>query len=186
MKKFLKLFAVLVIIAATFNFSVTSAKELTLEKIIQITSTTKGFRPSPNTYLSKKYIKNHLKKFKNGVSIVMGVESYNKFVLNSKTIGRSDGCFVMPKYICDNIEKKYGGDISIFETSLSFDAGYFALQGGMVRLDIFDIEDLNLRLPSGNETGANEYWLPGGFTRGGIPEAILDPIPKERALIKFY
>ena len=114
------------------------------------------------------------------------MESYNKFVKNSETIGRADGCFVMPKYICDDIEKKYDGDISIFETSLSFNAGYFTSQGGMVRLDIFDIDDLNLRLPSGNETAANAYWLPGGFTMGGIPEAVVDPIPKERATIKFY
>ena len=41
-------------------------------------------------------------------------------------------------------------------------------------------------MASGNEEGANSYWLPGGFTMGAIPEAIVDPIPKERACVKFF
>ena len=181
-----KIFAIFIAALMFLNFSVANAKSLTIEKIIEITSTEKGSRPNPTTYLSKKYIKNHLKKFQNGVSIVMGVESYKKFVKDSETIGRVDGCFVMPKYICDTIDKKSDGNILIYEKSLSFTEGYFSSQGGLVRLDIFEIEDLNLRMPSGNESGANELWLPGGFTLGGIPEAVLDPIPKSRAIIKFY
>ena len=41
-------------------------------------------------------------------------------------------------------------------------------------------------MPSGNEEGANSLWLPGGFTPGAIPKAIVDSIPKERARVKFY
>ena len=36
---------------------------------------------------------------------------------------------------------------------------------------------LNLRIPSGNEAGANSHWVPGGKTDGGVPEAISDLIP---------
>lgn len=33
----------------------------------------------------------------------------------------------------------------------------------------------NLRMPSGNEPGAWQgLWKPGGFTKGGIPEAVVD------------
>jgi hypothetical protein len=38
-----------------------------------------------------------------------------------------------------------------------------------------------LRLPSGNEGGANENWIPGGFTLSGTAEAVMDftdSIPK--------
>lgn len=161
------------------------AKNFTIEQAVRITAMEKGTRPPPNTYLSKKYIKNHLKKFREGVSIVMGLESYNKFVVPAEKIGRSDGCFVMPKYICDEIDKKFGGDISSYEKSLSFTEGYFSKQGGLVRIDIFDISDLNLRMASGNEDGANDFWLPGGFTMGAIPEAVVNPIPKERIRINF-
>lgn len=31
----------------------------------------------------------------------------------------------------------------------------------------------NLEIPSGNEGGANEFWLPGGCTSGGVPEATM-------------
>lgn len=31
-------------------------------------------------------------------------------------------------------------------------------------------------MPSGNERGANNYWLPGGYSSGGIPEAVIDQI----------
>jgi hypothetical protein len=36
-------------------------------------------------------------------------------------------------------------------------------------------------MPSGNETGANSLWMPGGKTSGGVPEAITDIIPLDRA-----
>lgn len=185
-----KVFAIITVffITATilFNFSCVNAKSLEIEKIISILSTEKGKRPAPETYLSKKYIRNHLKKFNNGVSMVMGLESYNKYVVHAEKIGRADGCFVMPKYVCDEIDKKFNGDISVYETSLSFNVGYFSSQGGLVRIDVFDISDLNLRMSSGNEGGANSYWLPGGFTMGGIPEVVVNPIPKSRVTVKFY
>jgi len=31
-------------------------------------------------------------------------------------------------------------------------------------------------MPSGNEVGANEFWIPGGVTSGGILEATVDQI----------
>lgn len=35
----------------------------------------------------------------------------------------------------------------------------------------------NLRMPSGNEAGANENWIPGGGLPTGVPEAAID-VPK--------
>lgn len=37
---------------------------------------------------------------------------------------------------------------------------------------------LNLRIPSGNEVGANDFFTPGGFTADGTIEAVIDQIPK--------
>lgn len=186
MKIFVRLTMILVLLVTFFSFSTTTAKSLTIEKAVQITAMEKGTRPNPKTYLLKKYIRNHLKKFRAGVSIVMGLESYNKYVVTAEKIGRADGCFVMPKYICDELDDKFNGDIARYEKALSFTEGYFSAQGGLVRIDIFEIDDLNLRMSSGNEEGANSYWLPGGFTIGGIPEAVIDPIPKNRIKIRFY
>lgn len=46
-----------------------------------------------------------------------------------------------------------------------------------MRIDISDLDGLNLRMPSGNEVGANSHWIPGGYTDGGVPEAVTDLIP---------
>lgn len=83
----------------------------------------------------------------------------------------------MPKRICDEIAVTSNGDISFYEKSLGFDIGYFDDGGGLVRIDIYDLSGLNLRMPSGNEAGANKHWIPGGRTDGGISEAVTDLIP---------
>ncbi|AOM39821.1 hypothetical protein A9255_04060 [Xenorhabdus hominickii] len=32
----------------------------------------------------------------------------------------------------------------------------------------------NLKVPSGNEFGANQHWVPEGKTSGGVSEAVMD------------
>ena len=64
------------------------------------------------------------------------------------------------------------GDVRILEQLLGFDPGY--LGDNPVRIDI--ARPQVLRMSSGNEFGTNEFWLPGGYTSGGIPEAIIDQI----------
>jgi hypothetical protein len=46
-----------------------------------------------------------------------------------------------------------------------------------INIDTTNIQSLNLRMPNGNEVGANNLWLPGGYTSGGLSEAIVDVIP---------
>ena len=70
-------------------------------------------------------------------------------------------------------------NISFYEKALGFDIGHFSDGGGLVRIDIQNLDGLNLRIPSGNEAGANSHWIPGGKTDGGVPEAILDLIPND-------
>ena len=38
-------------------------------------------------------------------------------------------------------------------------------------------------MPSGNEGGANDFWVPGGKTSGGVPEAVIDQPPAGDAVI---
>ena len=157
---------------------------LTDEKIHEILAIPKGERPDPSSYLDKKYIRKHLKLFRKGISLVMGQDSYVMYVVARKHVGREDNsCFVMPKSVCDDIAKTANGNLTVYEEALGFAPGYFYGHGGLVRIDVTDIEDLHLRLPSGNEAGANSYWLPGGYTSGGVPEAITDLIPKSRIIV---
>ena len=139
------------------------------KKINDIILTNKGLRPNPNTYLSETYINNHLKQFNGGVTKIMTQAP-------SGTAGPPGGTFVMPSSVADDLIAQAGGDISKLEKLLSLEPG--TLGTSPVRVDVKNPS--NIRIPSGNELGANSQWLPGGNTGGGIPEAtITSPKPGE-------
>lgn len=80
----------------------------------------------------------------------------------------------MPKSVADEAIAKAGGDIGLLEELLALEPGSLGLNP--VRVDI--PEPKNTRIPSGNEAGAwPGYWIPGGYTKGGIIEAVVDPVP---------
>nr|WP_187626288.1 RHS repeat-associated core domain-containing protein [Selenomonas caprae] len=136
---------------------------LSKEEEDRILSIPHGQRPDPSEYLTQEQITKHLDKFREGASFVMTKTAYDAFVKNATKIGRPDGLFIMPKTECDRIAIKAKDDLSVYENELGFPAG--SLSGdGMVRFDINDyetLEQLNLRMASGNEGGANHMWLPG-------------------------
>ena len=154
---------------------------LTQSQIEKIVNTPKGSRPDPASYLSQEYIEAHLAQFDDGASIIMTKEQYINYVKGNLTIGipTDRTQFVLPKKYCDDIASKAAGNISFYEKALGFDIGHFSDGGGLVRIDIQNLDGLNLRIPSGNEAGANSHWIPGGKTDGGVPEAILDLIPND-------
>ena len=56
---------------------------------------------------------------------------------------------------------------------MGLDLGY--LDNNPILLDIH--KPSTIRMPSGNEAGAwSEYWIPGGYTSGGVSEAVIDQI----------
>ncbi len=138
--------------------------QATIDKIL---STPKGQRPDPSTYLSQDYIKAHLLEFEGGVTKVMPQAP-------TGTVGPMGGGFVMSKTRADELIKLAGGDRAKLEELLGFDKGY--LGKDPVRVDIESPS--GLRMPTGNELGANTHWEPGGYTSGGIKEAVVDPAPK--------
>lgn len=74
-----------------------------------------------------------------------------------------------------------GGDIGKLEQLLGFDLGY--LGRSLVRVDIPN--PVGYRIPSGNEFGTNNFWRPGGLTwPGGLPEAVIDPLPVGSYVVK--
>jgi hypothetical protein len=141
---------------------------LNQDKIDNIVALPKGKKPKPEKYLSKKYIAEHLQSFKDsGVVKIMPTEP-------TGTIGGKGGTFVMSGDQLDSIIKVCKGDITKIEDALGFDRGY--LGNHPVIVELHNIA--GLRMPEGNEIGASlEYWLPGGFTIGGIKEAVVDPAP---------
>jgi len=125
----------------------------------------RGARPDPKTYLDATYITNHLRKFENGVT---KITSYNP----SGTVGPPGGTFVLPKSQADNLIAQAGGDVNKLEDLLGLKRGDLGTTPYRINID----NPSGLRMPDGNESGANINWIPGGKTSGGIFEATIDQI----------
>jgi hypothetical protein len=133
---------------------------------VEAMSKPKFDRPDPTEYLDQDYINHHLDMFKDGVV---------KFAPDapSGAIGPpTRGTFVMPKLHADALIQKSGGDVKKLEKLLGLDEGF--LGSNPVLIDVE--KPIGLRMPSGNEFGANDKWIPGGKTSGGIFEATVDQI----------
>jgi hypothetical protein len=129
----------------------------------------KGDRPDPSEYLSPEFIQHHLEKFDDGAARFMPLNNFDKYGL-----GQVDGTtFVMPKHEADSLSQLFVTDRSALARALGLPEGFFE-RGKLVRIDIPDPDEVGLRIPSGNEAGANEHWIPGGFLPDGSSEAVID------------
>ncbi len=139
---------------------------LSQEKGQEIIALSKAEKPLPETYLSKTYIDEHLKVFKDSGAVkILPTEPKG-------TIGGKGGIFVLSEKELQDIIKLSNGDIRYIEKALGMDLGYLGENPVIVRFD----SNLNIRMPQGNELGADpKYWMPGGYTSGGIMEAVIDP-----------
>jgi hypothetical protein len=163
-------------VSATITREVSAANGIIeVQKVIgpskfqEILQTPKGSRPPPETYLSQEYISKHLAEFDDGAARFMKLKDFERFGPS-----REDGTsFVMSKRDADTVQTLAAGDRSAFETALGYKTGSLK-DAEMVRLDIPDPNNFGLRVPSGNEAGANPLWLPGGRLPEGWHEAILD------------
>ena len=145
----------------------------TRDRIIEME---KGSRPLPETYLSPDYIREHLQKFDGGATRFMTESNLSKY-----GIGQADGtAFVMPTAEVDALLRSVNGDMRKFEAALGLPDGFFDTNK-VVRVDIANPAHEGLRMPSGNEAGANSQWLPGGKLPTGISEAVID-IPSNGSL----
>ncbi len=135
---------------------------------------TKGTRPDPSNYLKVRYMKRHLRQFKRKASFLIPADILDKF--GRETLGRNDGQFVMSAKDMNKLLKKAKGNIDLLEYELGIPNQSWHHRK-IIRIDINRPKTLHLRLPNGNEAGANELWIPGGKLPNGYRESVIDPIP---------
>ena len=132
-----------------------------------VTGMPHGDRPDPQFYLPQQYIDQHLALFDGGVSKIVSWSP-------SGPIGKpGQRIFVLPSKLADDLIVKANGDISMLEKFLALEAG--SLGVNPYRIDVLSPQ--KLYIPTGNEAGANDFWIAGGYTGGGVPEAVIDYIP---------
>jgi hypothetical protein len=139
------------------------------QRFSKVLKTPKGARPDPKTYLPTDYIQSHLKQFDDGATIFMKKSQYEKY-----GPAQADGtAFVLPKHEADKLLVNAGGDKRAIEEALGFPKGTLDNEK-LVRIDVSNPRQHNARLPSGNEPGVNDFWIPGGKLPNGNSEAVLD------------
>lgn len=140
------------------------------DKFDEIVATPKGSRPDPSTYMSKADIDAHLKPFRDGGAVRFTRRAdFEKY----DTIGPPGPTFTISRAEFDGVMKRTGGDLGKVEQELGLNPG--TLTSGETMVAYVKPEHLkNLQIPNGNEGGANEHWIPGGYTSGGVPEATID------------
>lgn len=136
----------------------------------------KGERPTPSSYLCPNYIVVHLSTFLQGASLLVPKDILDKY--GRALIGRPDNTlFIMSKEQMDCLLEEADGSMDQIEAALGIPRGYW--EGRIIcRIDIPHPENFHLRMPSGNEQGVNDLWLPGGYLWQGYREAIIDRVPK--------
>lgn len=142
-------------------------------RLDEVRTMPKGSRPDPSTYLPARFVDEHLSAFReSGAVRFYSGSSFDKY----GTLGPPGGTYAIPRSQFDDVMARTGGDLGKVETELGLEPG--ALTDGSTRVAYVKPDDLdNLRMPSGNEAGANSNWLPGGYTSGGVPEAAIDVPP---------
>ncbi|WP_231737710.1 hypothetical protein [Mycobacterium sp. IS-1742] len=142
---------------------------VTDEKRDELLAMEKGTRPDPSEYLSPEYIHDHLEKFREGATRFMPESNFEKYGLAQ----RDGTAFVMAKSEVDALLESTGGEPRAMERMLGWPEGFLG-EHNVLRIDIADPHDHNVRVPSGNEAGANDLWLPGGLLPDGNSEAVID------------
>lgn len=131
----------------------------------------------PGAYLDWGYLDTRIGAFEGGASYLLTTTNYQKYVQGKPFAGFPDGQFVAPPSVIDEVLATANGDVAVVEQLLGIPAGSWQGKGGIYRIDIPAAAKLDLRLPNGGEMGANEYWIPGGYTSGGAPEGFVNQIP---------
>ncbi len=139
----------------------------------EVISIPKGSRPNPSNYLKWRYRHRHQRNFRRGASFLIPKYILDKY--GRAILGRQDGLFVMSKKQMDDLLQKANGQLAFIETELGIPAGLWN-NTALIRIDIPHPKRHHLRIPSGNETGANDLWIPGGKLPNGYLESVVDPV----------
>jgi RHS repeat-associated protein len=121
-------------------------------------------------------VQSHLDQFDNGSSVFVPQGTLDNGVPRYGQLGRSDGLFVTTPQAADRAERLAGGDREKLKQLLGIPASDW--NEPICRVDIPPGSQKRIRMPSGFEEGANNKFRWGGYTSGGMPEAVIDPIPE--------
>ena len=132
----------------------------------------KETRLDPSDYISDEEIRRHIRIFEEeGVAKIISKEQLKYAEKNYRgAIGPESGQYATSEVIIEKAIKASDGDPRKLEKLLALDEGSLGENPVIIKPKKIRF----LEFPSGNEKGANDYWKPGGYTSGGIPEVVVN------------
>lgn len=138
------------------------------DAIRAVADTPRGARPAVDTYMTAQQQALHLASFDDGIVRVTSRSAID----DHGTLGPPGG-FVTSAREFDAIAREANGNLAVIEQRLGLNPG--TLRDDNTVIALIDRADApSLRVPTGNEGGANEKWVPGGYTSGNVIEAVMD------------
>ena len=160
----------------------------------ELSGNTKITRPDPSCYFPQTVIDYHLQPFTSSGAAHLGtanwialgnfatvehngivwVAPYTAMVtMLQECVHEADGNATSAEVCTMRELGEHAGSSDMFHSPPYSDSNRVIL----VEVCNTKVHDLNIRIPSGNEPGASDLWFPGGYTSGGMREAIVDAVP---------
>jgi RHS repeat-associated protein len=115
------------------------------------------------------------KDMQGGGSWLMTEAQFNLYAKGAQTIGRADGQFMTSATRMNQLIQETGGNPALLGQRLGVSS--WGPGTNLLRMDVTNPMLFNPRMPTGSMSGANPLFRPGGFTSGGVPEIVTDPLP---------
>jgi hypothetical protein len=131
----------------------------------------------PKDYLDPAFYAEHLRNFQSRGSYLLTETQYKLYIEGVDLLGRKDGLVIASPDEINRVITEAGTSVAELEKLLGFSPGWWQNKGGIYRVDIIDPPGHNLRFQNGTEEAANEFFHPGGYTSGGVKEAVTNRIP---------
>jgi len=146
-----------------------------------VLNTPKGKRPPPEDYLTQEYMQEWRHSFDDGVTRLQPSDTYasrgpfrdeGPADWNNQTPGDHTS-FVLPKGEVDDVLQRNNYDPRGIEADLGLPNNMWG-DGEVTQIEFPNASSSDVQFPTGNETGANSDWLPGGRGPGGGFEGVLN------------
>ncbi len=120
-----------------------------------------------------------IERFRDGATFLIPESKYKAFVESKPMVGDPAGQFVFPRSEVDRLLAT--GNRETIKKALGIPESSW--NEPLRRIDIQNPLLYNARFPTGLERGANSQFHWGGYTSGGVPELVIDPVPASAATV---
>ncbi|MFN3522600.1 MAG: hypothetical protein ACK4YQ_10145 [Phenylobacterium sp.] len=117
-----------------------------------------------------------------GGSFLLTEEQYLLYVKDAPRVGRADGQFMTSRAEMDRLLDEVGPNPAALGEKLGIDS--WSGDTRLMRVDVADPLEHNVRLPTAEMSGSNANYRPGGVTSGGVPEVVTDPVPQSQIRVR--